>query len=140
MRVLFVLLSMSSLILINSCNIFHGKNDSVKSCKAVIVDKDFDATAYNSEYKINNLSLTDSLLTINITYTGNTKNDEFDLVFNGMYAKSMPPIATLVLIQKENGSKEFTRDLCYDISNIKYKGGKTRVMVRGFNQKIMYSY
>lgn len=126
-------------ILITACSVFNKKNDSV-ACKTVIKDKNFTIPANNSDYKINKVSLSDSLLMINVTYNGKSDKDSFDLIFNEMYAKSMPPIATLYLVQNVIGTKQITRDLCFDISNIKYKGGKVKVKIYGYNETLMYVY
>jgi hypothetical protein len=114
-----------------------GKVKNQPVIQQLIVDKAFVCPIENVGYNIQSASIVDSTLTVTITYKGTSEKDEFNIYFNGMYAKSLPAIATLCIVQKKMGDKEFSKELKFNIADARYmKGDKTFIMINGFSEKL----
>ena len=55
------------------------------------------------DYSVTNAVLSDTLLTVTIEYTGGCADHIFDLVFNGLYKKSLPRKADLFIKHNHAG-------------------------------------
>jgi len=111
--------------------------------KKVILNKDFDYLNYKKEFTVTNASIKDSLLTISFNNTG-CSDDDYNMVFNGNYLKSLPPKASL-FITKQSGSKDcgkkYEKTLVFDVSTIKYPNNKTIVlMFPNYEKTLLYNY
>lgn len=111
-----------------------SKNGSVKQMvKEMIFDRSFVWDEQYCGYKILSASLADSTLTISISYKGKSADDDFYLIFNGMFAKSLPAKATLYLKQDISGDKDFEKTMQFNISKARYnKGEKTIIMLNKY--------
>ncbi|MFH2142568.1 MAG: hypothetical protein ABIJ97_09110 [Bacteroidota bacterium] len=104
----------------------------------LIVDAQYNCLEKEKNYTIESANIVDSTISISIKYKGKNENDIFNLYFNGMYAKSLPAIATLCLDQNVIGENEFSRELKFNITKAKYaKGDKTFIMLNGYSEKLI---
>ena len=111
--------------------------------KTIILNKDYSLPA-EFDYTIESASLTDSILTIDIKYKGGCGEHNFELLFNGMYAKSMPPQAGLYLqheIKNETCDKEISKKIKFNVNSVKYNNSKTVIIrLSNFSDKIKFNY
>ena len=73
------------------------------------------------DYKIISSHITESILTINLTYSGGCEEHTFELMFNGMYMKSLPRQGSLYLLHNSNGDmckKLIEKELKYNLAPI----------------------
>ncbi len=124
-------------LLSNSCSEKKTKNEQIKIHNAII-DKSFDYSANLSQYVIKDAILKDSILTLTIE-ANVCNNDNVELVFNGNFFKSLPPKAQLGLRFIENmNCKKNVITRSYYISNIKYTGNKTTILLLPGNEPISF--
>ncbi|MFH2094542.1 MAG: hypothetical protein ABIJ16_02485 [Bacteroidota bacterium] len=111
-----------------------SKNGSVEQmAKDIVYDRAFVWDEQFAGYKILSASLSDSTLTISFTYKGKSADDDFNLIFNGMFAKSLPAKATLYLKQETSGDNDFEKTMQFNISKARYnKGEKTIILLHSF--------
>ena len=117
-----------SALLATSCNTRKKQQKSIieKDTEMTIlleptVDNSFSIPEGKPDYTIKSAEITDSVLTINITYTGGCEDHNFELMFNGMYMKSLPRKANLYLKHESNGDickKLILLELKYNLSSI----------------------
>jgi len=91
-------------------------------------------TSTGAPYKVDSISIDGDILSVFVNYSGGCKEHTFDLVSNGMYAKSMPPQISVVLKHTNNGDncRELVmKELKFDVSPLKYKGGNVTVIKLG---------
>jgi hypothetical protein len=110
----------------------------------VLVQSGFVKPKENGRFHFQKISLSDSLLTMVVNYSGGCKAHQFDLISSGFYAKSYPPQLTLFLQHADSADacRELVIDtLRFDVSNIKYPGAK-EVILRFNNSKetLRYQY
>ncbi|OFY35732.1 MAG: hypothetical protein A2W91_15690 [Bacteroidetes bacterium GWF2_38_335] len=111
--------------------------------KPVVVNKEFNGISDSVDYKILNASIVGNELKMKVAYTGGTGTHDFDLVFNGMYMKSLPLKITLYLVHKkenEAGKMEIESDLVFDLSPIQRNSQEIIINLFSFNEKINYTY
>ncbi len=83
-----------------------------------------------SDYIIKNAKIIDSLIVINIEYKG-TKKDEFNLIFNGRYKKSYPPIVNLYLKHdnlKPGKSSKHLKTFTYKLNKVEYPNTNSTII------------
>ena len=110
----------------------------------VTVQSGFVKPKENGRFNFQKISLSDSLLTMVVNYSGGCKEHQFDLISSGFYAKSYPPQLSLFL--QHTDSADACRALIidtlrFDVSNIKYPGVQ-EVILRFNNTKetLRYQY
>ncbi|HBF88443.1 MAG TPA: hypothetical protein DDX39_07370 [Bacteroidales bacterium] len=146
MKTLFYLTIITTLISISSgcaCQKKNSKSKKEDSVKSIIVNKDYSLPS-EFDYVIESANLVDSILTIDVKYKGGCGEHSFELLFNGMYAKSMPPQVGLYLqhsVKTETCEKEITEKIKFNIRAIKYKNSKSVVVkISNYSEKITYNY
>jgi len=127
-RIKQVLFLLSIVVLFTSCNICNhhhkSKKMNLQNMEVYLeptTDRTFEAPEGEVNYKIKNAEIKDNILTINITYSGGCKPHNFELMFNGMFMKSLPRKAGLYLKHESNGDlckKLILLELKYDLSSI----------------------
>lgn len=117
-----------------------SKSANGNEVKQLIVDNDYKFTKDELNYTIESAVIVDSILTITV----NSVYKDFDLYFNGMYAKSMPPIATLFFVntsEDDSFDEKKTLTFKFDIGKAKYnKGDKTIVKIHEFPDKLILNH
>lgn len=124
-QVLFIL---SAIVLFTSCNICNHHHKSKKKNLQTMevyleptIDRTYEAPEGELNYKIKNAEINGDILTLNITYSGGCEPHNFELMFNGMFMKSLPRKAGLYLKHESNGDickKLILLELKYNLSSI----------------------
>lgn len=147
----FVLFFLCSLICyschkkVASTNTSASKTDDKKVetlIKNVIIASDVDLTNTGDLCSVDSIAIKADILSIYINYSGGCKEHTFDLLSNGMYAKSLP--VQLALCLKHNGNSDncrelITKELKFNVSPCKYSG-KNTVVLKLKDKKITYNY
>ena len=116
--------------------------DNSPKANEVKVDATADMSATGGAYKLDSLSLKGDELSVFVNYSGGCKEHSFELISNGMYAKSLPPQLMLCLKHTSNDDmckKLVMQELKFNISKIKYQGGKSVVVKLG-EKSVNYNY
>ncbi len=117
------------------------KSEMVNPVKKVVIDQSMTPIPSIDDLNITKVDISSNLLTIIFTFLG-TKEDDFDLVFNGMYMKSLPPQATVRLKQiKKTGKIDTqTKTMVFDVEPMKSNGTELHIKLDGYKEKIIYKY
>jgi hypothetical protein len=119
-----------------------GSSVDTPPANEVIIDAAADMSATGAAYKVDSIAVNGDILSVYVNYSGGCKDHVFELVSNGMYAKSLPPQLTLCLKHKNNEDmcrKLVMQELKFNIKKAQYKGGKT-VMIKLSEMSANYSY
>lgn len=96
------------------------------------------------DYTIKSVTLLDNIFTIEVTYKGGCGDHNFELVFNRMFAKSLPVQATLYLEHtstNETCSEEITRKFRFFGDNVRHPQNKTVICkVNSYDGRLTYNY
>lgn len=107
---------------------------TVTEVKKAVMDTGADMASTGSPYKVDSLSISGNILSVFVNYAGGCKEHSFDLVSDGMYAKSLPPQLSLCLKHTGNDDmckKLVKQELKFDVSGLQYKGGNTVILKLG---------
>ena len=121
------------------------KNTKTKEevIKQIKIEKEY-TLPEKLDYTINSVVLTDGIFEINVTYKGGCGEHNFELLFNQMYAKSLPVQATLYLKHNpanETCSQEISKTLRFFANNVRHPQNKTVICkVYSFEGKFTYEY
>lgn len=77
--------------------------------------------ATSDEFKINQVTTKNDKLVINVQYTGGCERHDFELIWDGSYLESFPPVARMRLVHNSNGDpcKALpTEDLQFDLLDL----------------------
>lgn len=123
-------------------NTAEEPTETIATTPQVIIDPAFTPPKDNDSFTFQSISLTDSILTMVINYSGGCEEHNFELISNGMYAKSLPPQLNMFL--KHDGNNDACRmliidTLVYDVSPTKYGSGQ-EVILRLNNTKETLRY
>ena len=119
----------------------NTKAEIVNPIKKVVIDNSIVSVPPIDELKISKAEISQNLLTVTFSYLG-TADDDFDLIFNGMYNKSMPMQATVRLKQVKKSGKEGiqTKTMVFDVAPMKANGTELHIKLAGYPDKIIYKY
>jgi hypothetical protein len=111
--------------------------------KELIVDKEFHPIEAEN-FSIYSASIDGDILTLSVNYHGGKAFHEFELLFNGIYMKSMPPQVNLFLKHShtpENCEKLISETVHFDLKNLRL-GEKGTVIIRlaGYTERLEYTY
>lgn len=117
------------------------KSEMVNPVKKVVIDRSMKPVSPIDSLNITKVVISKNLLTITFSFLG-TKDDDFDLVFDGMYMKSLPPQATVRLKQVKKSGKiaTQTKTMVFDVEPMKTKGTELHIKLDGYKEKIVYKY
>lgn len=108
----------------------------------VILSNDFSSYAReSSETQINNAVITDSILTLSISYNGGCQKHSFELIGSNMIQKSMPPIRGIMLVHHANNDdcrELIEEDIKFNISPFKYPGSDIMLKLQGYKNNILF--
>jgi len=127
----------------NCCYRQLQKSSELPAIKEISIDKELKSSK-SSDYIIENVTLTDSIIHILVRYPRSMASSDFDLIFNGSYLKSLPPQANLLLkhnVGKGKGKKPTSKELLFNISKLKYPRQKSVLLkIKSYPEKILYEY
>jgi len=120
-------------------NLFQQKKELINARTVDIKEVDFEP-----DFTILNAEIIGDVLKIDVSFTGEKGDHDFDLFWNGSIMKSLPPKAMLHLVHKktsDKGKKEVVMNLEFDISMFKRKeyGDTIILLLEGFEQQFRYS-
>lgn len=126
---------------VKDSDVTKTKSEMVNPVKKVVIDRSMKPISPIDSLNITKVAISKNLLTITFSYLG-TKEDVFDLVFNGMYMKSLPPQATVRLKQIKKSGKvgTQTKTMVFDVEPMKTKGTELHIKLDGYKEKIVYKY
>ncbi len=111
--------------------------------KELIVDREYSF----SEEAIPDIlfaSIENHILTLTVNYHGGKARHSFDLYFNGIIMKSLPPQVNLFLKHThtpENCEKLITETIKFDLRNLRIgETGKIIVRIPGYQEMLEYNY
>jgi len=143
---LFLLSVFAVMVIINiSCKCQKsnkGKLPENNEVKAVLkTDKNFKPDGKPADYTIDTAYVIDNNLIIITSYTGGCGQHSFDLVWTGVFYKSLPAKAPLQLIHKSTNenckdAKKYT--LICDISGLKQPKNKLILLLSGYNKSNLF--
>lgn len=109
----------------------------------ILIDKNY-TIPEKLDYTINSVNLVENIFEINVTYIGGCGEHSFELLFNQMYAKSLPVQATLYLKHNstnETCAQEINKTLKYFALNVKHPVNKIVICkIYSFDSKFTYEY
>ncbi len=119
----------------------NTKSEMVNPVKKVVIDRSMTPVPAIDDLKISNATISQNLLTVTFSFTG-TADDDFDLIFNGMYMKSLPPQATVRLkqVKKSGEVGTQTKTMIFDVASMKSNGTELHIKLDGWPDKIIYKY
>ena len=91
--------------------------------------------------RILNTKIIDDILQIKIEYSGGCEKHDFNLIFNEIWKKSMPPKITLFLEHKDGNDKckaLVSEVLKFDIKKLKEKTNVVYINLVGYSKSIKY--
>jgi hypothetical protein len=139
-----IILILLVLTVISSCKTKKMKSqNSAETHRELIVEKDFKYTETKT-VSIAAATIEGDVLTLTLNYHGGKGMHAFDLYFNGIIMKSMPPQVNLFLSHthtQDNCEKLITETVSFDIKKLQM-GGTGTVVIRlpGFNERLEYNY
>ena len=143
MKYLTLLLILLVLPVISSCKTKKVRQNTAKVLKELIIEKEFQFAEVKT-VSINAAEIEGDVLTLTLNYHGGKGMHSFDLYFNGIIMKSMPPQVNLFLKHthtQENCEKLITETVSFDIKKLQM-GDTGTVIIRlpGFNERLEYTY
>jgi len=109
----------------------------------VLIDRDAYTSAGTDDLLINSLDIKGDLLTINFSAGGcDGKSWEVRLIDSGALMESNPPQRNLILsLKNEEGCEAYiTKEVVFDISELKVKGDRVWLNINNANHGTLYTY
>lgn len=136
-----VIIIASVLILSMSCaNSKRAQEKAMKAVLPVVLTNDFSSYARgSSDTEVTNAFLTDSILTLNVSYSGGCKAHSFELIGSKMVQKTPQPLRGLMLIHHANDDdcrEQIKQELRFNVNEFMYKGNSTLLNLKGWAPKI----
>lgn len=120
-----------------------NRQNSSETLKELIVEKEFQFAEVKT-VSITAAEIEGDMLTLSLNYHGGKGIHSFDLYFDGIIMKSMPPQVNLFLKHthtQENCEKLITETVSFDIKKLQMgKTGTVIIRLPGFNERLEYKY
>lgn len=144
MKYLTLILIMLVLPVISSCKTKKVKRQNPADApKELVVDKEFQFTEVKT-VSIIAAEIEGDVITLTLNYHGGKGMHDFDLFFNGIIMKSMPPQVNLFLKHshtQENCEKLITETVSFDIKKLQMgETGTVIIRLPGLNEILEYKY
>ena len=107
--------------------------------KSVTVDSQTDMSNTGASYTVDSLAIKGNILSVFVNYSGGCQEHSFELLSDGLIAKSMPPQVTVCLRHNNNGDacrKLVMQELKFDVSAVKYKSGDGTTVIKLGDKRI----
>ena len=115
--------------------------DTSKYHKTLIINSSITYSTELHKVRILNTKIIDDILQIKIEYSGGCEKHDFNLIFNEIWKKSMPPKITLFLEHKDGNDKckaLVSEVLKFDIKKLKEKTNVVYINLVGYSKSIKY--
>lgn len=144
MKYLTLFLIIIVLPVFSSCKARQAASHNLAEApKELIIDKEFQFVEVKT-VSINAAEIKEDVLTLSLNYHGGKGIHSFDLYFDGIIMKSMPPQVSLFLKHihtQENCEKLITETVSFDIKKLQMgKTGTVIIRLPGFNERLEYKY
>lgn len=111
----------------------------------VIKQEGYSLPEDNASFTVESHVLKGDMLTLTVSFSGGCENHDFTGYFNGMFLKSMPPKANLLIHHNNNGDacrSVVTEKITFDLTNMRYgTKGPLIVQIPGYEKgPIEYKY
>ncbi|MPN38555.1 hypothetical protein SDC9_186079 [bioreactor metagenome] len=119
------------------CNKMVEKTQPDQAVKVIKAGPGEETIAAVIPYTVDTVWVENLSLHADISYTGEKTDVEFSLVFNGMWLKSMPPKANLVIVSdvaSAQGKKTVKQHLVFDLTPLASGNTVFEVYVKGYKQ------
>lgn len=137
----FILISFLVIGFISCKTTPQGRKETSKHPKSLIINSSIPYATELHKVRILNTKITDDILQIKIEYSGGCEKHDFNLIFNEIWKKSMPPKITLFLEHKDGNDKckaLVSEVLKFDIKNLKEKTNEVYINLVGYSKSIKY--
>jgi len=125
---------------ISCANSKRADKKAMKEILPVVLTNDFSSYARNSsDTQIINTFLSDSILTLNISYSGGCETHSFELIGSKMIQKSLPPVRGIMLIHHANNDdcrELIKQELRFNVSKFKFEEDMIMLNLKGWGRKI----
>jgi len=125
---------------ISCANSKRADKKAMKEILPVVLTNDFSSYARNSsDTQIINTFLSDSILTLNISYSGGCETHSFELIGSKMIQKSLPPVRGIMLIHHANNDdcrELIKQELRFNVSKFKFEEDRIMLNLKGWGPKI----
>ncbi len=132
-------------VLVSAANMKSCNNKVKKEqVKEIIIDENMAVAPKKDEtIKVSARINKNSIMELTVEYMG-CKDDEFDLVFNKMWMKSMPPKGVLFLKKtpgKCEQKKTYKKTYYFDLKNVQYSASDNVMLkIKNYTEYFKYSY
>lgn len=124
-----------------SCKSVSSDNASISEAKKIVFNKDFFYPRDLYRIQILNANIEKDNLILDVRYGGGCKDHEFNLIFNEVWMKSMPPKISLYLEHKnQNDSCQaiMNKTLKFNIKKLKENSNEMFINMVGYSKQIKY--
>lgn len=108
------------------------------------IDASVDPSAFPATFTLDSLKINHDTLSAFVNYSGGCAEQQFDLLSNGLFAKSMPPQLTIGLLHDRKGDQcraLVMKELRFDITAFRRPGStQGTVILKLADQSIEYTY
>jgi len=125
---------------ISCANSKRADKKAMKEVLPVVLTNDFSSYARNSsDTQIINTFLADSILTLNISYSGGCEKHSFELIGSKMIQRSLPPVRGIMLIHHANNDdcrELIKQELRFNVNKFKFQSDGIMLNLKGWGPKI----
>jgi|TARA_B100000795_G_C22722834_1_gene408201 hypothetical protein len=125
-----------------SCKTFTPRyKDTNGYTKELIFDKSFKFASDLNKIAILDCNLKGDVLEINVKYSGGCEDHSFNLVFDEMWKKSMPPKVSLYLEHKDGDDlckSNIKKTVRFNIKKLKKHYNEVHINLVGYSKSINY--
>lgn len=131
-------------LLFSGCHVLFNQSGSHDTIKNIIISDTLRHLPVMN-FKINDAAIKDSLIYITVEFNEGRAEQEFALLSDGLYFKSLPPQIFVCLVHKSNRLIKDTlkeiKHLTFNLSKIKYPGtNEVSVRLMGYDPWLNYKY
>jgi hypothetical protein len=142
MKLMLHLIALSTFILCFCCKAKENSQSNNQITTPVIIDKSL-TKIFDMSHKIDTAFVNGDILTLKISFFNVCKTDTFELVGNGKFAKSNPPLTGLFIRRKASNvdcKTNLTKELKFDVSALKYPLLNKVILNLDEQNKVIYTY
>ncbi len=143
MKTICLFLLSATLITIYSCKASHQKTGNVQvPVQNLTIDQSL-VKVFDTSHKIDTTYIVKDVITISLTFYNTCQSDTFELVTNGKFTKSNPPMTAVYLKRKSTNSKcveTIHKELKFDLSKLRYPLANSIILNLDEQVKVLYSY
>jgi len=125
-----------------SCKTFPSRyKDTPNNHRTLIINTSAVYSAELNKIRILDTEIIGDILQMKIEYSGGCEKHDFNLIFNGIWKKSMPPKITLFLEHKyehEKCKSLVSKVIKFDIKKLKEKNSEVYINLVGYSKSIKY--